>query len=413
MLEYVIKDSSINNENIYIMPDKSAGIIIIIPCYLEDRVEETINSIYACDRPDCKTEMIVVVNSSEKDSKETMEFNRQTYKLLDNLSSKYIDNKIQLISVIIENVKSKDAGVGNARKIGMEIAVSRFREAGNQKGIIVSLDADCLVHKDYLTEIKQSFDSNPKQGLAIFQFKHDLDSEKYSQEIIHAAMLYEIYLRYFRICLQNTGFPYAYHTIGSCFAVSPETYRRAGGMPKKQGGEDFYFIHKCAPITKTGIIKKPLVFPSPRISDRVPFGTGPAVKRIISQDKYQVYSFRSFLIIKEFYTSFPAIYYNTDAAISKIPKEIINYIGLEDLVKKINECKTNTAGEQAFIKRMFRNFDAFFVIKFLNELHKNEIYKTQDILCACAELINFKDVILSNNTANEINEILFRLDIEV
>ncbi len=387
MLEYVIKDFAVNNENIYIMPDKSAGIIIIIPCYLEDGIEDTINSIASCVQPECKTEIIIVVNSSEKDSPDKLEFNRQTYKFLMNLRQKYSDGEISLIPLIIENIRAKDAGVGFARKIGMEIAITRFREAGNEKGIIVSLDADCLVHKDYLTEIKQSFDSNPKQGLAIFQFKHDLNPEKYSQEIINAAMLYEIYLRYFRICLQDTGFPYAYHTIGSCFAVSPETYRRAGGMPKKQGGEDFYFIHKCAPITKTGVIKKQLVFPSPRISERVPFGTGPAVKKIISEDNYPVYNFRSFWVLKTFFSRFNSLYDADKIDLDQIPSQLLDYIGAEQLREQITECKTNTASREAFQKRMYRKFDAFFVIKFLNYLKTVNDYNPEDVLIAANKLI--------------------------
>ena len=59
-----------------------------------------------------------------------------------------------------------------------------------------------------------------------------------------AIMKYELYLRYYRLALEYTGHPHAYHCIGSAFAVRTLDYVAQGGMNKRQAGEDFYFLQK-------------------------------------------------------------------------------------------------------------------------------------------------------------------------
>ena len=94
-------------------------------------------------------------------------------------------------------------------------------------------------------------------------------------------MAYELHLRYLNLFSRFTGFPYAYHTIGSCFGVRAETYASQGGMNKRKAGEDFYFLHKIIPLGEFREINNTCVIPSPRESDRVPFGTGAAIGKYL------------------------------------------------------------------------------------------------------------------------------------
>jgi hypothetical protein len=52
-------------------------------------------------------------------------------------------------------------------------------------------------------------------------------------------------------------------------------------MSRRQAGEDFYFIQKVAMQGRYGECRTTRVHPSPRPSDRVPFGTGPDIARQI------------------------------------------------------------------------------------------------------------------------------------
>ena len=168
-------------------------------------------------------------------------------------------------------------GVGEARKIGFDI-FCRSRNAENaDTSVIFSLDADCLVHNDYFTETLELL-SSANYGCAAIRVAHRMPEDK---ELAKAVEVYEKYLFDYEENLARCHSPYAYNAIGSGFAVKVRDYIRCGGMKLKKAGEEFYFmqsIAKCSEIVKTS---KALVYPSGRISERVPFGTGTAVRDIM------------------------------------------------------------------------------------------------------------------------------------
>ena len=133
-------------------------------------------------------------------------------------------------------VPGKLSGPGYARKIGMDEAVRRFHQIDNQNGIIVSLDADSLVQENYFTSIWEFWNQHKKVNGVSIQFEHPLDGDM-DEKIYHGIINYELHLRYYinaqRFCL----FPYAYQTIGSCFAVSASAYAKQGGMNKRKAGD--------------------------------------------------------------------------------------------------------------------------------------------------------------------------------
>ena len=392
-------------------PNPDTNLIVVIPCYRDEFIFKTLDSLFANNITEVNVEIIVVVNFSVDDNENTKQLNRNIYNQLKDYKKTFIDSKIRIYPIIIEDVPKKHAGVGNARKAGMDEAARRFEKINNPFGIIVSLDADTLVHKDYLKETEKSFENNKNQGACLIQFEHDFDASVYEKEVITAAKYYELYLRYFRLALKLTGFPYPYHTIGSCFAVTAETYVKAGGMSRRQGGEDFYFIHKIAPLTKIGVVNKKLVYPSPRVSDRVPFGTGPSVKKIINEKKYMVYNFDAFIRLKEFFGTFDELYAKTNDAIDEIPKIIKDYYGKEKIIEIINECKVNTNSLSNFKKRMFSNFNAFFIIKFLNSLSNHNLLMPEDVLLCSQKLLKYYNFSPENNDIKGIYQNIINLDV--
>ena len=337
--------------------------IVVIPCYDDDFIFNTLNSLNDAIQ-DFIIEVIVIVNSGENTQESIINSNRQIFGKLKEYKNNY---KFRLLPANFESLPAKTAGVGLARKIGMDEAIRRYVKINNPAGIIISLDADCLVSRDYFSEILLNFGKAHKRfGAATFNFQHNFDLQIFSKEEIDACKIYEKYLRDFRSALQMTGFPHSFYTIGSCFAVKAMAYIKVGGMSQHQGGEDFYFLHKIAKMTNVLEIEKPIVFPAPRISDRVPFGTGPAVKKIITQKEYKVYDWNLFLLLKDFYHKIDTIYTSSDFSINQIPLEILNFIGKDKYKAIINECKANTKTFESFKKRFISKFDAFWIIKFLN-----------------------------------------------
>lgn len=67
-------------------------------------------------------------------------------------------------------------------------------------------------------------------------------------------------------------------------ACRASAYLKTGGMNRRQAGEDFYFLQ--ALFKTSGVTQVPgtEVFPSPRRSWRVPFGTGRSVGALLDND---------------------------------------------------------------------------------------------------------------------------------
>lgn len=183
-----------------------------------------------------------------------------------------------------------DAGVGLARKIGMDFAAALLdSEAG---GVILSLDADTVVAPNYLEAVRGVL-TQPGGWGAVIDYAHPLNGPP---DVTAAIVCYEIYLRYHAMGLAHAGSPYAFPTIGSALACTAEAYAAVGGMSRRQGGEDFYFLQELAKTGRVDHVHTTTVYPSPRPSARVPFGTGPRVAAFLAgeDDPYRLYSPESY-----------------------------------------------------------------------------------------------------------------------
>ena len=368
--------------------EEDLSIILMIPCYDDEFIFDTLLSIENTNPVQSKIEVIVVVNSGEMTPRETVDRNRKIFSLLQQKAQKTYYTRFRLLPIWVEGTAKKKAGVGFARKIGMDEAVRRFAAIGHPQGLIVSLDADALVAPNYLQVIEEAYKDTSVHCFT-FQFQHLFDPDRYSEEEIRACKLYEIYLRYFRLALKMLHVPYALHTIGSCFAVRAEAYTKLGGMSVRQAGEDFYFLQKAVKMHPVCEISERIVFPSPRISDRVPFGTGASVRNIVKEGEYYVYNFELFRLLKIFYDLFPKS--EREDVQENIPTEIIDYIGVNKWNVYLTECRKYSCSSNAFLKRMYDRFDAFFIVKFLNSFSKNSAFPPICVLEAAKRLILTND----------------------
>lgn len=194
-------------------------------------------------------------------------------------------------------------GVGFARREVMEAIV--HEAAGHD--IIISLDADTEFGPGYLSSVVRTLENNPKATALAVPYYHRLTGD----EAIDRAMLrYEIYMRTYAINLLRIGSPYAFTALGSAIALTVKTYKSIGGITPKMSGEDFYFLQK---LRKKGEIitwNPEKVYPAARFSDRVYFGTGPAMIKGAAGDwsSYPVYHHTWFDEIRKTYELFPQLF---------------------------------------------------------------------------------------------------------
>ena len=277
-----------------------ADIILVIPCFNEQELIHTLQSIKSSKRPKGKLLVAVIINSGLDVNRNVLIQNRLTFTEVERFA--VFNNEANLIyfPLLCEDLPFKHAGVGLARKIGMDLSVDHFY-SNSKKGIIISLDADCEISESFFVSIENEFGKNEKLNCTIQNFHHRVEDD--NKDIENAIRQYEMYLRYFSNMLKYIGFPYYYHTIGSAFAVSADAYVKVGGMGRQQGGEDFYFLQKIFQLGQIKELQETYVYPMARFSDRVPFGTGPALQKILDEPdrRIKIYSKHSFFLLKSLF----------------------------------------------------------------------------------------------------------------
>ncbi|HEX2968791.1 MAG TPA: glycosyltransferase family A protein [Bacteroidales bacterium] len=373
-----LRDKAVFQEFIQELPGRNTGIILVIPAYNEPHVTMTLDSLADCDKPDCEVEVLVVINAPLKAPQEHLEGNLLTLANIESWKKAHKNCFFRLFS-IKPDVTTDDWGVGLARKTGMDEALRRFNKIDKPDGVILCLDADCTVKHDYITSICNEFFLMKDRTACSVYFEHPLSGNEYPGIYYTSILSYELHLRYYYQGLILSGYPYPTQTTGSAMAVKALTYIKAGGMNRKQAGEDFYFIQKLASSDGYFYLNSTAVYPSPRSSYRVPFGTGASIEKLISSpgSDFLTYNPNAFEDLKATFLILPELYDKDDVEISglyeRLPNSIKLFIPADELKSKIDEIRRNTGSYSSFSKRFFGWFNMFKVVKYLNFIHREHI----------------------------------------
>ncbi len=357
-----------------VLPHVRTTMIVVIPCFREPDILLTLESLQRCRRTKNKTEVIILINESENAPEEVHAFNHKT--LLEILEWKDhlpADDDLVFHPVGPVALAARWAGAGLARKCGMDEAVYRFHRLNRPEGIIVSLDADTLVDENYLVEIETHFQRYPGQAGATIRFSHQRDG--LSERQLRGILQYEKYLRYYKESLEWTGHPYALYTVGSAFAVTAGAYVKRGGMSRRKAGEDFYFLQNLTLVGTVGTIESTCVYPSARVSDRVPFGTGAAMKKWMedTDEATLAFNFRAFKDLKVLFQLRHLFYRMTreegEGVKQQLPRPITAFLASGDTLSRLEELSRNCSRQEVFNSRFYQIFNAFAVLKYMNYSH--------------------------------------------
>lgn len=357
-------------------------LIITIPCFNEPGLIRSLEALYACERPSCSVEVIVVVNAPENAPEDVLQQNRQTLNDAKVWIANHNDNPGLLFHLIHQpDLPRKHAGVGFARKIAMDEAVARFQTICNPTGIISGFDADALCDPNYLVELVSYFSGDESPDGASIYFEHPLTGNNFDESIYKNIVLYELHLRYYVQALRWALFPYSYHTIGSSFAVKALIYAKQGGMNRRKAGEDFYFLHKVIPLGNFGELNSTRIIPSPRPSLRVPFGTGATMQKCLSENNYSILTYnpaifddiRMFLQKIDLLVSLSENRIN--AFVTTLPESVKEYLIQNNFDKALHEMQLHSTNAETFKKRFFHWFSAFRVMKLINNAHEAKYQK--------------------------------------
>ena len=195
--------------------------------------------------------------------------------------------------------RTASGGVGTARQCCMDEIVAE----ASGSDILISMDADTQFDAGYVSQMVEYLEKRRKTDAVLPQYHHRLSG---SEAQDRAMLRYEIYMRCYLFNLQRIGSPYAFTALGSAICCRIGAYRKCGGFDSRQAGEDFYFLQKIVKSGRLELHPACTVYPSSRISDRVPFGTGPAIRQIgEGGGPYPVFPPEAFDLIDETYRLLP------------------------------------------------------------------------------------------------------------
>lgn len=355
--------------------------VIIIPAYDEsfDDLKTVLDSIQNTENL-----IILVINAQENSPEKTKNKNEELINEIKNDSQimwksknpenislqKYNNNFILLVDRSTNGLQLPNkTGVGLARKIAADIATKLIYEGKISSNWIHCTDADVILPSDYFEATRKL----NNYSAAIYPYIHRTDSSDQSHR--NAMALYELSLRHYVMGLKSANSNFAFHTIGSTIAINSEAYTKVRGFPIRESGEDFYILNK---LIKTGKIYRTIsdsIILNGRISDRVPFGTGKSVQKIISFQKdeneflfYHPQIFEQLRIFLSAINSTNDLSNVIDSFSDEVLSNTLDKIGAIDALRTaINSSKN----PKIYLQHFHHWFDSFRTLKFVHTMRDN------------------------------------------
>jgi len=401
--------------------------IIVVPTIAEyENIIRLLNSLSENNfKNNYRVALVFVVNNSISSPEEVKADNEKTIELL-----KAILNNNSSFHPVIEKFSSsgivpafvdassdglelpeKTAGVGLARKTGMDLSLELFDYSNTGKKIIICLDADCTVKKNYLNEIINFFNKN-SLNIAIIDYEHPLPEDEESKR---AIICYEIFLRYYELGLKYAGSKYAFQAVGSTMVCDYEAYIKVEGMNKRKAGEDFYFLEKLAKNYKIEKINSTKVFPSARPSWRVPFGTGQRINRFLSktQNEYLLYNPECFNILKRWLEVFQSdnVFSGKDYLLKskEIHPEFFCFLEKQNFEDDWDKILLNSKDDYQITLQKHRWFDGFRTFKLIHHL-RDTAFPLINMFDALDNIFNQCNLPPINNRGKDIPDISMQLE---
>ena len=171
-------------------------------------------------------------------------------------------------------------------------------------------------------------------------------------------------------------------------------YANVRGFPKRPAGEDFYLLNKLAKQAAIINLSNATIAIEPRMSERVPFGTGPAVTKILALDDpstgYHYYHPLLFTELKNCLIALSQLWQykdNFNHWLTTLTEEV--KFGLEQLNinKLLIHLRNQSNTESQCLEQVHQWFDAFRTLKFIHYLQKE--YYPAVVLSDAISQVNF------------------------
>ena len=256
----------------------------------------------------------------------------------------------------------KDYGVGMARKVLFD----NILQIADNNDVVISLDADTTFGDSYFQAIGDRFRKNARLNAISVPYYHKLTAD---DEANRAILRYELYMRSYFINMSLIESPYTFTAIGSAIAVRVRALRKIGGITPMKSGEDFYLLQKLRKMDYVSNWCDSKVFPAARFSDRVFFGTGPAMikGRAGNWESYPIYHYRFFKEIKHNYDLIPQLF--SENITTDFITFLENQFNDADLWTPLRK---NAKCPERFLRAFHEKADGLRILQYLKQKQKDE-----------------------------------------
>ena len=300
--------------------------------------------------------VILVINAPVGAAAEQI---RRTEGLLEACKARDYAHVLLLDHVSEPNRLNPKHGVGLARKIGCDLGLALYLLGQIRSPWLLQSDADVAFPKGYTDVFStEFFAANPQlcPGALIFPHRHHS-----ADPSLHlAASLYDLHMAYYVAGLAEAGSPYAHHSLGSTIAIHADIYAAVRGYPKRSAGEDFYLLNKVCKVAPIQRLSEPTLTIEARLSSRVPFGTGPALQRIVqglpedlSGNHYLSYHPACFTLLARAIDALDQWAVDPDNFADDPVAQRLQALGFERFAKKLNQQNTNATKRRQSVRDWF------------------------------------------------------------
>ncbi|MBI2425077.1 MAG: hypothetical protein HYV27_19790 [Candidatus Hydrogenedentes bacterium] len=371
--------------------------VVVIPALAESNsLLHTLGDLAANSRESLRhTMVLVVVNNRPAGSaaQEDIDNNQRTLGLLTAWRNSCPELRLTWIDASSPGRElAVREGVGLARKIGLDWGARWLAEANREDGALICLDADTRVQSNYLGAIRD-FYSNAGRWAAVVDYAHPLEHDGHE----HTAIIrYEIFLRYCELGLLHAASPYAYPSIGSTISCTAKAYAYAGGMKRRQAGEDFYFLEKLAKTGHISRLYETTVIPAARASHRVPFGTGRSMQAFATggDELNTLYRPGIYSVLKDWFALATEMLEAPPVQIERQARglcpELAGFLTQQRFREQMAKLQTNAGNANQLKLQFLRWFDAFRTMKCMHHL-RDSVYPDcplSEAVCALLSAMN-------------------------
>lgn len=314
--------------------------------------------------------------------------------------------------------KGKRRGVGFARRVLFE----RILSESSPEDLVVSLDADTWVGERYLHSLARRFETDSVLNAIAVPYYHPVG--KADEQQSRAMLRYEIYMRNYAINLLQIKSPYGFTALGSAIAMRAGALEKIGNITPLQSGEDFYLVQKFCKMGGLSLYNEERVYPSGRCSERVPFGTGPAIAQGVNhQLSYPIYHHSVFQPIEDAYEHVDCLYRQSCAASGN---DFLQFLQKGEAKPDIwANIRSNVSDFDHFVKAFHQKADGLRILQYVRARQKQNMeheaatlydnirtWDTESFPLECPAWLNASLPLsaFSVSQLDELRDILFRLE---